>query len=118
MLFFRNSGMGMVSIASRLGAACAPFVVQMTRINPVMPFAFMGGLTMFGALLCSILPETRGRSTAEVFEDTAEKQQGRFRFHKRNGKKNAFLNGILIHQLCRLTGDLPSLLDVSRVLHW
>jgi len=71
----RNSGMGMVSIASRLGAACAPFVVQMTRINPIMPFAFMGGLTMFGALLCSILPETRGRSTAEVFEDTAEKQQ-------------------------------------------
>ena len=80
MSFFRNSGMGMVSIASRFGAASAPFVVQMTRINPIMPFAFMGGLTMFGALLCSILPETRGRSTAEVFEDTAEKQQGRFCF--------------------------------------
>ena len=93
--------MGMVSIASRLGAACAPFVVQMTRINPIMPFAFMGGLTVFGALLCAILPETRGRNTAEVFEDTAEKQQGRFCFQTRN-QKTAGLNGILTHRFATI----------------
>ena len=65
----------MVSVASRIGAASSPFVVQMTRINAILPFAFMGGLSFIGALLCWILPETVGKSTAEVMEDT-EKQEG------------------------------------------
>jgi len=70
----RNSGMGVVYIASRIGAACAPFVVQMTRINSILPFAVMGGLSFIGAIMCWALPETLGKSTAEVFEDTAEKE--------------------------------------------
>ena len=66
--------MGMVYIASRIGAACAPFVVQMTRINSILPFAVMGGLSFIGAIMCWVLPETLGKSTAEVFEDTVEKE--------------------------------------------
>jgi len=69
----RNSGMGMVSVASRIGAASSPFVVQMTRINSVLPFAFMGGLSFIGAIICWVLPETLGKRTAEVMED-AEKE--------------------------------------------
>ncbi|CAH3146155.1 unnamed protein product, partial [Porites evermanni] len=65
----RNSGMGMVSVASRIGAASSPFVVQMTRINSVLPFAVMGALSFIGAIMCWVLPETQGRRTAEVMED-------------------------------------------------
>ena len=66
--------MGMVSVASRIGAASSPFVVQMTRINPILPFAVMGSLSFIGAIMCWVLPETLGKRTAEVMEDTEEKQ--------------------------------------------
>ena len=71
---FRNSGMGMVSLASHVGGACSPFVVQMTRVNAILPFAFMGGLSFIAAFLCWFLPETLGKRTPEVIEDTEVKQ--------------------------------------------
>ena len=64
----------MVSVASRIGAASSPFVV-MTRINAIFPFALMGSLSFIAAIFCWLLPETLGKHTAEVMEDT-EKQQG------------------------------------------
>lgn len=67
--------MGMVSVASRIGAASSPFVVQMTRINAILPFALMGGLSFIAAVFCWILPETVGRKTAEVMGDS-EKEKG------------------------------------------
>jgi len=48
--------MDVVYIASRIGAACAPFVVQMTRINSILPFAAMGGLSFVGAIMRWVLP--------------------------------------------------------------
>lgn len=75
--------MGMVSVASRIGAASSPFVVQMTRVSAILPFAVMGGMSFIGALLCWILPETVGKSTAEVMEDT-EKQEGKYCFYTTN----------------------------------
>ena len=65
----------MVSVASRIGAASSPFVVEMTRINAIFPFALMGSLSFIAAVFCWLLPETLGKHTAEVMEDT-EKQQG------------------------------------------
>ncbi|EDO36696.1 predicted protein, partial [Nematostella vectensis] len=65
----RNSGMGLLSVISRVGAALAPFVVQLTRINAILPFALMGGLTFLAALACWFLPETRGKPTLEVIGD-------------------------------------------------
>ena len=67
--------MGVVSVASRIGAASSPFVVQMTRINAILPFAVMGSLSFLAAVFCWILPETMGKSTAEVMED-AKKEAG------------------------------------------
>ena len=68
--------MGMVSVASRIGAASSPFVVQLSRINPILPFAIMGGLSFIAAILCWILPETVGKRTAEVM-DVPESKQGK-----------------------------------------
>ena len=65
--------MGLVSVVSRIGAATAPFVVQMIRINAVLPFAMMGVLTLLAAFLCWFLPETKNRPTAEVFGDDGQK---------------------------------------------
>lgn len=71
---FRNSGMGMASVANCIGGACSPFVVQMTRVNTILPFAFMGGLSFVAAFFCWFLPETLGKKTPEVMEDAGVKQ--------------------------------------------
>ncbi|XP_028391757.1 solute carrier family 22 member 15-like isoform X2 [Dendronephthya gigantea] len=71
----RNSGMAFVGVMSRIGAVSAPFVVELKRIHPTLPFGLMGGLAVIAALGCLILPETRGRPTAEVYDtnnDAAE----------------------------------------------
>ena len=67
--FYRNSGMGFVGVSSRIGAVSAPFVVELKRIHPTLPFGLMGGLAVIAALLCLILPETRGMPTAEVYDN-------------------------------------------------
>ena len=72
--------MGMVSVASRIGAASSPFVVQMTRISPILPFALMGGLSFIAAVFCWVLPETVGKKTAEVMDDS-EKGQGNHSYY-------------------------------------
>jgi hypothetical protein len=66
--FSRNSGIAIVYIAACLGSAAAPFVLELDRIHPILPFGLMGGLAVVAALLGLLLPETRGRPTAEVFE--------------------------------------------------
>lgn len=68
----------MVSVASRIGAASSPFVVQMTRINSVLPFAVMGALSFIGAIMCWVLPETQGKRTAEVMEDNEKQEDKEF----------------------------------------
>lgn len=85
----RNSGMGMVSVSSRIGAASSPFVVQMTRINPILPFALMGSLSFFAAILCWFLPETLGKSTAEVMEDAKQESGGQYEMVIQNEKQQA-----------------------------
>ena len=35
-LLFRNSGIGVVSLASDVGGTCSQFVVQMTRVNAIL----------------------------------------------------------------------------------
>ena len=66
--------MGVVSLASHIGGATSPFIVQMTRINAILPFALMGSLSFIGAIMCWVLPETLGKRTAEVMEDTEQKE--------------------------------------------
>ncbi|CAB4030252.1 organic cation transporter -like [Paramuricea clavata] len=64
----RNSGMAITYVSTCLGSAAAPFVLELDRIHPILPFGLMGGLAVVAALLGLLLPETRGRPTAEVFE--------------------------------------------------
>jgi OCT family organic cation transporter-like MFS transporter 4/5 len=61
--------MGLMVITSRIGAATAPFIVQMTRINSILPFAVMGVAAIIAAVGCWFLPETKGKPTREVLGD-------------------------------------------------
>lgn len=72
--------MGLLSVVSRVGAAAAPFVVQLSRINPILPFGLMGGLTFFAAFVCWFLPETKGKPTLEVIgDDKVHPPTGKFK---------------------------------------
>ena len=60
--------MAFVGVMSRFGAVSAPFVVELKRIHPTLPFGLMGALSIVAALLSLILPETKGVPTVEVYE--------------------------------------------------
>ena len=62
--------MGLLQVISRIGAASAPWVAQFLRhADEKLPFILMGALTLIAALLCFKLDETKGKETAEVFEN-------------------------------------------------
>ena len=61
--------MGIMGVIGHVGAVSAPFVVELKRIHPTLPFGLMGGLAVIAALLCLILPETRGMPTVEVYDN-------------------------------------------------
>ena len=65
--------MGFVGVLSRLGAVAAPFVVEAKRIHQTVPFGIMGALAVTAALMCLILPETRGKPTLETIEHEQKK---------------------------------------------
>lgn len=67
--------MAFLGVVSCIGALCAPFVVELKRIHPTLPFGLMGGLAVIAALMCLVLPETRGKPTAEVYDNV----NGKFR---------------------------------------
>lgn len=68
--------MGLMSVVSRVGAAASPFIVEMDRVHPILPFGVMGASALISAVLCWYLPETRGRPTSEVTGDSALEMKG------------------------------------------
>ena len=60
--------MSFMDFAACIGTAAAPFVLELDRIHSVLPFGIMGGLAVVAALMCLILPDTKGMPTAEVYE--------------------------------------------------
>lgn len=63
--------MGLLSVVSRLGAACAPWVAQwLGHVHHILPFSVMGALTLLSALTLCWLKETRGKATKETLDDS------------------------------------------------
>uniref|UniRef100_UPI00398EBCA9 organic cation/carnitine transporter 2-like n=1 Tax=Pristiophorus japonicus TaxID=55135 RepID=UPI00398EBCA9 len=54
----RNTGVGMSSMASRLGSIISPYFSFLGVYHEFLPFILMGGLTVFSAILVLFLPET------------------------------------------------------------
>jgi len=90
----RSRGMGLLQISSRVGAASAPWVSEgLKSVHHVVPFLVMGASSFIATALMFLLPETKGKGTAEVIED--EREQGKnlgVEFHRDSHGKNAEVN--------------------------
>ncbi|CAL4079383.1 unnamed protein product [Meganyctiphanes norvegica] len=65
----RNSGMGIVSVAARVGGIMAPFIIMLGDYIPNLQFSFLGLMTVSAGLLNMKLPETMGRPMPETIDD-------------------------------------------------
>ena len=64
----RNSAMGLVSFAARIGGIAAPFLAKLGEILPNMHFFIFGITTLVSGALNMYLPETKGAPLPENIE--------------------------------------------------
>ncbi|KAG8237651.1 hypothetical protein J437_LFUL017560 [Ladona fulva] len=65
----RNSAMGIASMFARIGSMGAPFIATLGIYAEYYPPLIFGGLSMCGALLFLLLPETIGKQLPDTIED-------------------------------------------------
>lgn len=65
----RNVGVGSASMCARIGSIIAPFVSSLGVFNVYLPPMIFGTVPLIGALLCLLLPETRGAQLPATIED-------------------------------------------------
>ncbi|XP_027839261.1 organic cation transporter protein isoform X1 [Aphis gossypii] len=65
----RNVGVGSASMCARIGSVIAPFVSSLGVFNVYLPPMIFGTVPLIGALLCLLLPETRGAQLPVTIED-------------------------------------------------
>ncbi|CAH2268513.1 solute carrier family 22 member 12-like [Pararge aegeria] len=65
----RNMGMGACSTSMRVGSMLAPFVSDLSKTVPWMPTVIVGLAPLFGALVCLLLPETKGLALPDSIEE-------------------------------------------------
>lgn len=65
----RNIGMGVSSMSARIGGIMAPLILETATLFPVLPMVIFGGLSVTGATLAFLLPETAGRPLPQLLED-------------------------------------------------
>ncbi|RWW12184.1 hypothetical protein GW17_00024157 [Ensete ventricosum] len=70
----RNLAVSNLRQSLMLGAAIAPHLVSLGRLSPWISFLIFGGLSIFGGLMTTWLPETRNAPLCETLEQQ-EKQE-------------------------------------------
>lgn len=65
----RNVGMGMTTVASRIGGILCPFVVLMGEQSRSLPMFIFACMSLVAGLAGLKLPETKGRPMPETMED-------------------------------------------------
>ncbi|XP_034836078.1 solute carrier family 22 member 6-A-like [Maniola hyperantus] len=65
----RNMGMGACSTSMRVGSMIAPFVADLSKTVPWMPTVIFGLAPLAGALVCLLLPETKGTALPDSMKD-------------------------------------------------
>uniref|UniRef100_A0A672I700 Solute carrier family 22 member 4-like n=1 Tax=Salarias fasciatus TaxID=181472 RepID=A0A672I700_SALFA len=66
----RNTAVGCCSLAARIGNIISPFIIYMGQYNTSLPYILMGTLTIFGAVICWVLPETHKKALPETLSQT------------------------------------------------
>ncbi|XP_076148799.1 solute carrier family 22 member 4-like [Alosa pseudoharengus] len=62
----RNMGLGITSMASRIGSTLSPYIAYIGTYNKVLPYILMGGISVVCGLLSLLLPETKGEELPEL----------------------------------------------------
>ncbi|XP_036049762.1 solute carrier family 22 member 13 [Onychomys torridus] len=65
----RQTGMGLVSIFSRIGGIISPLVMLLEQYHRALPMLIFGSLPIGAGLLCALLPETRGQMLKDTIQD-------------------------------------------------
>nr|XP_021503700.1 solute carrier family 22 member 13-like [Meriones unguiculatus] len=67
--FPRQTGMGLVSIFSRVGGIISPLVMLLEQYHKAVPMLIFGSLPIGAGLLCALLPETQGQTLKDTLQD-------------------------------------------------
>ncbi|XP_031443381.1 solute carrier family 22 member 4-like [Clupea harengus] len=62
----RNMGLGVTSMASRLGSTVSPYVAYIGTYNKVLPYILMGVISIISGVLSIMLPETKDEELPEL----------------------------------------------------
>ncbi|AWP00008.1 putative solute carrier family 22 member 5-like [Scophthalmus maximus] len=62
----RNTAMGCCSLSARIGTIISPFIIYLGKFYSTLPYIVMGGLAIFGAVLCLLLPDTFRKTLPET----------------------------------------------------
>uniref|UniRef100_A0A3B3QMP7 Major facilitator superfamily (MFS) profile domain-containing protein n=1 Tax=Paramormyrops kingsleyae TaxID=1676925 RepID=A0A3B3QMP7_9TELE len=62
----RNTGMGAISTATRVGTIISPYIAYIGDYNKVAPYLLMGGVTVLVGFLSLLLPETKDNELPEL----------------------------------------------------
>ncbi|XP_072368598.1 organic cation/carnitine transporter 2-like isoform X2 [Scyliorhinus torazame] len=82
----RNMGVGVSSMASRLGSIISPYIFYLDVYSEFLPYILMGSLTVFSAFLVLFLPETFNIPLPE----TIDQMQKIKRFKRRSTDRNQY----------------------------
>ncbi|XP_023557970.1 solute carrier family 22 member 13 [Octodon degus] len=65
----RQTGMGLVSIFSRIGGILTPLILLLEVYHESIPMLIYGCTTIVAGVFCVLLPETRGQSLRDTIQD-------------------------------------------------
>lgn len=68
-IFYRNVGIGLVSVFNRIGGVVAPVIVSLDHVSHNSQFMVFGVLGFICGFVCFLLPETLNRPLPETPED-------------------------------------------------
>ncbi|XP_045392517.1 solute carrier family 22 member 13 isoform X4 [Lemur catta] len=73
----RQTGMGLVSLFSRIGGILTPFVILLEEFYAALPMLIYGIVPIVAGLLCILLPETQGQALKDSIEDMEQEPHPR-----------------------------------------
>ncbi|KAH8022897.1 hypothetical protein HPB51_006255 [Rhipicephalus microplus] len=71
----RNVGMGIVSVAARVGGIISPFVSLLDNLIPGLQFTVLGVIMLVSGLSALALPETGGQHLPETIEEIEDEDK-------------------------------------------
>ena len=94
----RNSAMGLVSVAARVGGILAPFIVSLGNVSDNLQFTVFGLMSLTAGILNLKLPETKGAQLPETVSELMMTLQGRRITETKHNKLDMEASGLLSDQ--------------------